>query len=61
MYNPGLMATSPDLRGTQQDANAQDIMKSYLIGEGIKKAQLRALHARQPVKKKKGFFRSLFG
>lgn len=62
MYSPGIMATSPDLQQPQPqgETHAQEIMKSYLIGEGIKKAQLRALHARQPVKKKKGFLRSLF-
>lgn len=44
----------------KQTSTAEEVMRDYLVGEGIKKAHFRALHPKAPKKKKTGFFASLF-
>jgi hypothetical protein len=44
-----------------QSSTAEELMRDYLVGEGIKKAHFRALHPKAPKKTKTGFFKSLFG
>ena len=45
---------------SKQSNSAEEVMRDYLVGEGIKKAHFRALHPKAPKKKKTGFFASLF-
>ena len=42
----------------KQTSTAEEVMRDYLVGEGIKKAHFRALHPKAPKKKKTGFFGS---
>ena len=43
----------------KQTSTAEEVMRDYLVGEGIKKAHFRALHPKAPKKKKTGFFSGL--
>ena len=45
----------------KQTSTAEEVMRDYLVGEGIKKAHFRALHPKAPKKKKTGFFSALLG
>ena len=42
-------------------STAEELMRDYLVGEGIKKAHFRALHPKAPKKTKAGFLKSMFG
>ena len=44
----------------KQTSTAEEVMRDYLVGEGIKKAHFRALHPKAPKKKKTGFLASVF-
>ena len=44
----------------KQTSTAEEVMRDYLVGEGIKKAHFRALHPKAPKKKKTGFLTSVF-
>lgn len=52
---------SNDKTANNKASSAEEVMRDYLVGEGIKKAHFRALHPKAPKKKKNSFFASIFG